>query len=115
MAKKNNANIEADVAAIRERFSTRYGKKGRAAIIMLDDGERRSCTIFGDGDTIFELLARNSDHIIRTVGKNPECQISLAERFGALVPAMVRAKNGDTSVLDALVATVGADKDKDDD
>ena len=115
MAKKSKTSLHADVAAIKDLLCEKYGQHGRAAIILLDEGERRSCTIYGDGDTIFELLARSADHIIRTIGKDPESQIGLAEHLGALIPAIVRAKNGDDSVLDALMATVGADVDKDDD
>ena len=115
MAKKDKTSIHADVAAIKDLLCEKYGHQGRAAIILLDDGKSRSCTIYGDGDTIFELLARSADHIIRTIGKNPESQISLAEHLGAMIPAIVRAKNGDHSVLDALMATVGADEDEKED
>jgi len=69
----------------------------------------------GNCAKILGLCARGVADLICRIEKNESRATDLSEKISALIPAIVRAKNGDDSVLDALMATVGADVDKDDD
>lgn len=112
---KRKPDARRDAEKFKDLLET-YRDGGKvAAIIFLDDGKAKGTLMSGNCAKILGLCARGVADLICRIEKDESRATDLSEKISALIPAFVRSNFADTSVLDALMATVGADEDKDDD